>query len=151
MGSVYKLTDGVLIYYGSTKEPLHRKLARHKCPSQKATSKLLNRDKLTIELVEQVEDIEQLKWRERYYIENNQCVNNDKPIRTSYEIRNPNKEYYEKNKTKIKQYHIHYNKINKEYIKQQKSKPYQCECGSIVSTTHKAKHFRSKKHINFII
>ena len=150
--SVYKITDGEKVYYGSTIQPLHRRLTKHKCPSNGCETRQLNSENMTIELLEEVEDKEQRLLRERYYVENNECVNKHKPKRTEYEIRNPNKEYYEKNKTRIQEYQKNYNKLdkNKEHIKQMKSRPYQCECGSVISSSHKAKHFKSKKHIKFI-
>ena len=139
MGSVYKITDGELVYYGSTTSSLTNRLGKHKCPSSKTNCNLLNKEKMTIELVEAVEDEEQLKWRERYYIENNECVNKYLPIYTDEERKQnaiiSRREYYERNKKTFQQNAI---------------KPYQCECGSVITWGHRHNHFKSKKHINNI-
>ena len=135
MGTIYKITDGELVYYGSTTSSLTNRLGKHKCPSSKTNCNLLNKEKMTIELVEAVEDEEQLKWRERYYIENNQCVNKYIPIRTKEEC-------LELSRT--------YNNINKEHIRQQRTQPYSCECGSVITWRKKSRHMKTKKHINFI-
>ena len=122
MGSVYKLTDGEKVYYGSTIETLNSRLSKHRCvTSNKCETKYFNKDNLTIELVEEVEDKEQLLWRERYYIENNECVNIKIPIRTE-----------EERKEVIRKYH---------------RTPYQCSCGKKLLLQQKHRHEKSKYHI----
>ena len=151
MGSVYKITDGELVYYGSTRQPLHRRLAIHKCPSSGCETKQMNRDNLTIELVEEIGDEQQLLWRERYYIENNECVNKRIAIQTKEERKEHNntktKIYYKLNKELINKKKKEYEQKNKELINERKRKPYHCECGSVIHTSDKARHFKSKKHI----
>ena len=66
-------------------------------------------------------------------------------------VLNRNKEYYEKNKIDIILQEKEYRLINKEKIKQQKSSPYHCECGCIITMTHKAGHFKTKKHLSFFL
>ena len=122
MGSVYKVCDGELVYYGSTRQPLCKRLWEHKKRAEnKCVTKNMNRDNLTIELVEEVEDAEQLLWRERYYIENNECVNKNSAIQTKQE----------RNK----------------YLRTLAKKPYTCECGSTIQIGGKLRHLESKKHI----
>ena len=136
MGSVYKVTDGENVYYGSTIKPINQRLSHHKTSSTNCcVTKYMNRDNLTIELVEEVEDVEQLLWRERYYVENNECVNKKIPIRTKEESLELSRKY---------------NNINKEHIRQQRTQLYSCECGSVITLRKKSRHFKSKKHINFI-
>ena len=61
--------------------------------------------------------------------------------------KNYDKDYYIKNKERIKQYYENNkNKIN-EYGKEK----FICECGSSYTINHKARHFKSKKHYEFII
>ena len=79
MGSVYKITDGVLNYYGSTEQSLPDRLTSHKAPSNTCSTNKMNRDNLTIELLEYVEK-EQLKIRENYFIKNNECINKQAAI-----------------------------------------------------------------------
>ena len=141
--SVYKITDGELVYYGSTSQDIRRRLTTHKCPTNRCETRHFNKDNITIELVEEVEDAEQLLWRERYYVENNECVNKNLPILTNEEKENY---YYLKHKEAKKAYQTK----NKEKIKQQRATPYHCECGSVVRCDNKHHHFRTKKHINFI-
>ena len=148
--SVYKITDGEKVYYGSTIKTLKKRLFLHKYTHNNCETRHMNKDNMTIELIEEVEDEEQLKWRERYYIENNECVNKYIPIRTEEERIQYQKTYndgrYMRNKEKYRQY----NHDNKELIKQRKTIPYHCECGSLIQITEKSRHFKSKKHIKFI-
>lgn len=80
---IYKLTgENGLCYYGSTIRDLNTRLIEHRCKSKKnfcITSKLLTNP--TIELLENYpcnNKIELLE-RERWYIENNECVNRKVP------------------------------------------------------------------------
>ena len=116
---------------------------------------------------------EELHARERYYIENTYCVNLMIPGRTK-------KEYYEKNKEKLKQqikeyqedkkeiyaqYNKKYTKENRETILKKKKKYHEenkkeisdkrkvkitCECGSVVRKAEISRHKKSKKHQDFI-
>tara|TARA_R110000868_G_C10542832_1_gene735123 strand:- start:128 stop:478 length:351 start_codon:yes stop_codon:yes gene_type:complete len=114
----------------------------------------MNKDNMTIELIEEVEDKEQLKWRERYYMENNECVNIKIPILTKEEYRlnglKAKKIYYQKNKELLRQKYKGFYDKNKVKYKEQKIIPYHCECGSVIQTTEKKRHFKTKKHINNI-
>ena len=103
---------------------------------------------------------------ERDYIENNNSILNcNIPSRTIKQWKQDNKEklkqkkqqYYEVNKEYIKQYRDdnkeyikeyrkEYREINKAKIKETMS----CECGSIFRKDAKARHYKTKKHINFI-
>jgi len=136
MGSVYKITDGEKCYYGSTINPLNRRLGKHKANSNCET-KHMDKNNMVIELVEEVEDKQQLLWRERYYMENNECINKHRPVITEEErkewISNTKKEYYIK---------------NKEQIKQQHQQPYYCVCGSVIRYSNKAAHLKTKKHLS---
>ena len=152
--SVYKITDGELVYYGSTTSSLKQRLCSHKCPNNDCETRQMNKDNMTIELIEEVEDKEQLKWRERYYIENNECVNKHRPIQTKEEYKinelKVKKIYYAKNTELLKQKFKDYHAKNRELILQKKKKPYYCECGSVVRCSEKKRHFKTKKHINNI-
>jgi len=56
------------------------------------------------------------------------------------------KDYYEKNKDKKNIY----TQDNKEHIYEMRHKPYNCECGSVIICCIKARHFKSKKHLNYL-
>ena len=106
---------------------------------------------------------------ERYYIESIKCVNKVIPSRTIQEWRCDNKdklkeqmkEYYEVNQEKIKEqikeyYEANKNKImehKKQYYqktKEQKLKPFVCECGSICCYCGRSKHFKTQKHQDYL-
>jgi len=125
-GKIYKIVDNTNenVYIGSTCEPtLARRLANHrrdykeylKGGSNHTTSiKILENNDYSIVLLEEFpcETKDQLLARERFYIENNKCINKKIPNRTQ-------KEYYEQNKDNIKEYYQEYYEQNKETIKKQ--------------------------------
>jgi len=79
---IYKLTgENGLYYYGSTIRDLNTRLTEHRCKSKKhqLTSKLLTNP--TIELLENYPCNNKLELleKERWYIENNECVNRKVP------------------------------------------------------------------------
>jgi len=106
-GKIYKIhsyqTDD--IYIGSTTNTLSRRFSGHKtkfrCGHYKGHSanELLKNDDIMITLIENCpcNDNNELLKKERYYIENINCVNKKKPTRTQ-------KEYYEDHKDKKHQY-----------------------------------------------
>jgi len=65
-------------------------------------------------------------------------------------IKERNKNYREENKDKYKDYQKNYQEQNKDKIKKDKNTKIECECGGKYTKTHKAQHFKSKKHINYI-
>jgi len=121
--SVYRLfnEDG-LTYYGATTNELRLRLNKHRSDyninnntNVGCTSKLLFVDdkKVNIEEVERVDDLAQLNYRERYYIQNNDCVNRTIPTRTQKEYRNDNIDYIKPIQNEYsKQYYLN----NKERI-----------------------------------
>jgi len=131
-GKIYKLFsyDNDLVYVGSTTQALSERLGKHKCPSNKACSKILfeNSNNVKIELIENCEcdNIEQLHRLEGEYIRRLDCVNKNIPGRTDKEYREDNKEqlkeyskeWYENNKEHLKQYMKEYSENNKEQIKE---------------------------------
>ena len=127
-GKIYKLVGNGLTYYGSTCDELYKRLYNHKNNYNKCKSKLLfdSGDKVEIILVEKFpcNDKIELYQRERYYIENFECVNRQIPNRTLKEYRDNNKEkmkdWIENNKEKILEYRIQYNNNNKDKRNKQK-------------------------------
>ena len=93
LGKIYKLTNGTLNYYGSTTNELNQRLAEHKSRYKRENWKeILYKDGniVSIELMENYPcdtKIELLK-REKWYIENNECINIRIPTQTLNENRN---------------------------------------------------------------
>jgi hypothetical protein len=115
---IYKLVNDELnlTYYGSTCDELRKRLYGHKNKSNSCKSKIMfESGEVKIYLVEKFpcNDRIELNQKERYYIENNKCINKNIPTRTQ-------KEYYIDNKEKITEYKKEYYHDNKDKKKQQK-------------------------------
>jgi hypothetical protein len=149
LGKIYKIvcnTTG-LTYYGSTCEPtLARRLAGHRSKYEKklcSSHQVLESNNYDIVLVENFpsDNKMELHKRERYYIENNDCINKSLPTRTDKEYSFDNREkisangvqwrldnrdkvanYYSNNIEHILNVHKEYRKNNLEKIKEYQSK-----------------------------
>jgi hypothetical protein len=197
-GKIYKLvsfqTDK--IYIGSTCESLAQRKAKHIAKYKrylrgigyKQTSfHIIQFDDAEAILLENYpcDTKEQLHSRERYYIENNVCVNKFIPTRTQAEYYEDNREkkikfskeyyeknkyeiglktkqyreehkdaiketqqkYYQQNKEKIQKYKKDYQELNKKRLQEKRKEKFICECGAETTVKHKARHFKSIKHI----
>jgi hypothetical protein len=126
-GKIYKLVSNVSdkVYYGSTTTTLVKRLYNHKVKYNLCKSKaIIDEDDYSMVLVEAYpcDNKMELHKRERYYIENNECVNKNIPTRNKAEYRLDNiekiiereKQYRLDNKEHTKQYRLD----NKEHIKQ---------------------------------
>jgi len=142
---IYKLTtinNPDLVYYGSTINELYKRKNQHKsnfknhnlkCTSYKLFE--LGIDDVEITLVESINcnSKEELHQRERFYIENNNCINKFIPNRTQEEYREQNKdkikehkkEYYEQNKDIILKKNNQYREQNKDDILNKKKEYYE--------------------------
>ena len=90
MGIVYKLTcETGLVYYGSTKHNIEHRQSKgwYKCACKDFKNKK----------IEIVEECDNFKEREDFYIRNNECINKNVVIQTIEDI----KKTREKNKEKI--------------------------------------------------
>ena len=140
LGKVYKIvcnkTDEV--YYGSTIQTLPRRKAEHIRDAKKdgkCVSKIIiDRGDWEMKLVEEIEyqDIKEVRERERYYIENNTCVNKFIPNRTE-------KEYREQHRERI---------LLRD--REKKKEKCICSCGVEVFKHHLNRHMRTQKHLNRI-
>ena len=119
-GKIYKLVGGGLTYIGSTTQKLSRRKSQHKAQKNYSSRQLIDYDDFDIILIENFpcKTKEELLARERYYIENIECINMQIPTRTRKEYREANKEklkeYYEKNKEKKKQWDKTYREKNRD-------------------------------------
>ena len=183
-GKIYKIYNDEIpdkVYYGSTCNTLVKRLYNHKVgfgkDKKKCTSSVLFPG-AKIVLVEKFpcNDKDELRKRERFYIENNKCVNIVIPGRSKKEWHKDNKgtkeyvkkrkEYYKKNKEKIKKYGNEYRLENKEKIKERKKEAYEkgkgeneyikkrkekieCDiCKCMINKMNFQRHCKTKKHLN---
>lgn len=114
-GQIYSIrshqTD--LIYIGSTTQPLHKRFAQHKGPSNKCSSaEIIKYEDAYIELLEDYpcDSKKALNKREGYLIRNMDCVNKAVPGRTDAE-------YYAENREQLKAYQAEYRAEHREQIK----------------------------------
>ena len=177
-GKIYKIVcnNSGKQYIGSTTlKYLSSRLAQHKVDSKRnkimTSREIIEGGNYSIILVElfPCNSKDELIKRERYYIETLECVNKCIPGRTDKEyreankekikqyreankeyIKEKNKEYYQANKEYIDKKNKEYREANIEYLNQKKKEKYNCECGGKYNYTHKARHFKSKKHQSFI-
>ena len=137
LGKIYKLTCNTtgIIYIGSTTTTLNTRLIEHKAHYQTylngkrnflTSFEIIQGNNYQIELIEDYEcsTKEELLLRERYYIDNTECVNKVIPGRTLQEYYSDNKEVYiesrkkynENNKERMSKYQKEYHLKNKERI-----------------------------------
>jgi len=175
-GKIYRLSNGDKHYYGSTTKDLKERLSQHLYSfhdEREITSSVLFDSveyKISIDLMEEIEydDKEDLLLLERWWIENNDCVNKLIPIRTPqerielkitdnkkcYEKLINDKERYDK---KLKYINKYYHQNKDEINEKRKGKPRPnrdikivCECGCEISKEHIARHRKTKKHIELM-
>ena len=122
---IYKLNNEKDCYIGSTKHSLHKRLSQHKSPHNRCCSKIvIESGNYQIEKVAEVHPEERFK-KEQHFIDEFSTLNQH----TCYSEFRDN--YH-------RQYFLaHRNKIN-------------CNCGGIYTYDHKARHFKSQKHLKFI-
>ncbi len=149
-GKIYKIVNDDMpdkVYYGSTIGKLNHRFSNHNNSYNTCSSKILfEKGQPRIELVEEYpcSSKRELEVRERFYIENNKCVNKCIPTRTQ-------KEYREipKNKEIMKKLSFNHYQKHKERIKKHRQEKIECECGSIIARGHISEHKKSKKHLEF--
>jgi hypothetical protein len=123
-GIIYKLTCNETgeVYYGSTTLSLNKRMTDHKskCKQWKegkfhyvTSFQIIDRGNYSYSLIETVEceDRKQLEAKERFYIENNECINKIVVGRT---LKESQKEYYESNKEAILEQQKEYREANKD-------------------------------------
>ena len=172
-GVIYKIVcnDTNETYYGSTTNYKQR-VGCHLTRTEKQKSKgkckswdIINRGNFTFSIVETLkcETKTDLLIRERYYIENNECVNETIPYKTKDEIKESKKEYFLKHKETILEYRANYRKENRERLnkmelerynknkdeinkKIRETPPCLCECGISYKIQHKNRHLQTARH-----
>ena len=129
-GKIYKIVDNTNdnVYIGSTIQTLSERISKHKHRKTCSSREILKNGDYDIILIEDYpcNSKQELELRERYYIENTDCINKNIPGRSGAEWYQDNKEiileyqkqYLIENKQKIKDYKDEYRKNNKDKIKQ---------------------------------
>ena len=88
-GKIYKIIDNTNnnIYVGSTTKTLKERLDNHIKNLNCVSRDIIKNNDFKIELIEYYpcKNKQELLWRERYYIENNDCINKLLPIITKKE------------------------------------------------------------------
>lgn len=166
-GKIYKLVNDIddEFYVGSTCETLAKRKGGHKALSKERPHRhvylhlsKVGWENVHIVLIEEYpcENIEQLKARERHWIDElKPSLNRILPIRTQEERNQYIKEWREQNHDKFSQTQRKWREQNKEkiresvksesrkqYLKEKKT----CVCGCVVSRDCLSRHWKSKKH-----
>ena len=184
---IYKIVDNTNdnIYIGSTCKLLCQRLAQHRASYKRylkgefhfiTSFTILENNDYQIILLENIfncSNIEQLRSRERYYIDSMVCVNKVVPGRTVNEYYETNKKklikntkeyqkankekiiedkkkYYMINKEKLNEYAKEYLKSNKEIINEWRKTKVICKCGHCYTNPNKSRHLTSVKHQTYL-
>tara|TARA_R110000744_G_scaffold30823_2_gene72805 strand:- start:4756 stop:5259 length:504 start_codon:yes stop_codon:yes gene_type:complete len=157
-GKIYKIINNEmagLVYYGSTIQPLTRRMIEHKSRSKKfncSSKSLFEYGTPEIILIENFpcNSKKELELEEGKYHLDNDCINRYVAGRTEegyrINIKEKKKIYRENNREKLNERNKIYYKNNKEKL----NKKNDCECGGKYTTSHKANHNKSSKHLEFI-
>ena len=159
------------IYIGSTCQPLYKRFYQHK-KNPCSSSQIMKYPDWYIELLENYDcaDKNELHRREGELIRTTMnCVNqqiagrtrdehyvdNKQEIQQYYQdnkelIHEKHKQYYVDNKQEINEKNKQYYLDNKEQLKEKQNQKYNCFCSGKYTRCCKTKHFKSKKHIEFI-
>ena len=101
MSYIYKLTDcNGLNYYGSSVNP-DKRFNGHKCSGNQCSSNKLDRLSMVMEIIEELPEsytADDVLWRERWYFDNFECVNENRPILSDEERKETEDGRYEYNK-----------------------------------------------------
>jgi hypothetical protein len=133
-GKIYKLCGAGKIYIGSTTISLAKRHYYHKKQGHSTVQEIIADPNNQITLIELVacSSKEELLAKERYHIENTECVNKRIPILSEFERKEYQKEYMKvyyqdpEIKTHIKEYQTEYRKnsqVFKEYRNEYKQSP----------------------------
>tara|TARA_R110002126_G_scaffold30658_1_gene99939 strand:- start:823 stop:1347 length:525 start_codon:yes stop_codon:yes gene_type:complete len=170
-GYIYKIYDNTNgnTYYGSTQQQVSKRIADHKSDYNRWVEKtktkkcscciIFDNNDYSYSTVEEVnyENKWELRNRERWYIENNKCVNKNIPNRTKKEYKsdNPdvfdeyNKNYYEENKVTLVKNNKNYYEENKEKILIQK-KEYREKNKEKLKMKRKEKYQKKKEEKEYL-
>lgn len=169
---IYKLVGGGKTYIGSTIQSLSKRKSQHKTNKKSlCVSFEISKGDFDIFLIEDYpcNSKKELLSRERYWVENNECINKNIPIRSLEEHKKYQKKYYLEHKFNIQEYSKNYREKNKEHLQKEKKKYYEenkerikainsernkkvikCDCGKTYTLGHKKRHLKSTYHLKHI-
>jgi hypothetical protein len=129
-------------------------MRKHKCKANNTSSRsIVDRGDYEVIVIEEVEDW-LLPYYEKYYIKNFPCVNKYLPFNTKEEYKQyhdeSNRQYTMTHKEEKVERDKQYRQTHQTEIKQQKTRPYECECGHTIICCNKARHSRSQRHLQGI-
>ena len=154
MGLIYQIEclETGLVYIGQTTQTLKKRFADHKSKFKKGTNhthsvyEVLKNGFAFASVVEIVDDDNKLCERERYFIQNNECVNY---FDGSFDRKEYQTKYREANLEKLKEYDK--NRPNKIERNEKSREKISCPCGGYYTKINKARHERkSKKHLDWL-
>jgi len=150
---IYKITNGILDYYGSSCDTYDNRKSGHTKPSNTCTSKkIINGDlPWTMDIIEMFpcSCLEELEDREAWWIMNNDCVNEYVPgaVRRAGGKKAYYKKHYEDNKEALIAKQKQYYADNKEALNEKQNIKHNCDvCGGKYTVQNKLQHFKTKKH-----
>ena len=158
-------------YFGSTRDK--NRLKYHVSSGNMCSSKqIISRGNWTFKILEEIDNPtdEELLIIEKKYINENECININSPLRTYDELKEYekkyHKKYYNEHRIKIienskKWYDDNkddklikqkiYHDTNKDIINAKKKEVITCSCGMTYTYSNKLRHFNTKFHINNVI
>jgi hypothetical protein len=155
MGTIYEIicwTTGRR-YVGKTTRTKKKRLQDHESNFRTGKNhtysvfQVLEHGNYDIYELEKVEDEDKLSDRELYYIQHIDCVNT---YDGTFDMTEYMKKRHEANREvrlkKMKEYH----EANREKILEKAKEKITCECGSIFRKSDKARHEKTKIHLNFL-
>jgi hypothetical protein len=152
-GKIYKLIDldSDKVYIGSTIQTLEYRLTAHKSSYNLCISNTFKDPYIQLLCNYPCKSNRALEKEEQKYIDMYDCVNKQKSFQTKEEKKEQIKQYHLEHKDiiyeKMKKYQI----VNKDKIKQRHTQQFTCECGGKYTYSHKIRHMKSKKHINYLL
>jgi hypothetical protein len=177
-GKIYKIVCNKtgLVYIGSTCLTLCKRLYKHKQHYKEwlnkkycyvSSFKIIENNDYDIILIEEYpcDNKMLLRQRERYWIDNIDCVNIVKSFVSIEEkkennkiyndnnkdiIKEKKKEYYENNKDIINEKNKEWYNNNKDIISEKNKEKIHCECGSIIRKNNLSRHLKSIKHQDYL-
>tara|TARA_R110000744_G_scaffold157154_1_gene272877 strand:+ start:490 stop:996 length:507 start_codon:yes stop_codon:yes gene_type:complete len=145
---IYKIVCNITgdTYYGSTTEKISQRMNSHRANKDCCCKQIIERGDYHYGIVEDFscENNEQLRMKERYYIDNNNCINKKSPITSKEERAAQMKVYREENKEEMSAKRKVYREANKEVI----AAKLKAQCKEVMAAKSKAYYEANKEKIS---